>query len=235
MKKLNLLIIFILTLFILFSSFDNENLINTNGTITYLGRASIKIKTFDGFVIYIDPYATGDYSEIANLILVTHGHSDHNKISLVSKNEKTNIIAPKNAINGSYILAKENQIFEFNGIKVETFYAYNKNHPKGNGLGYIISFESFKFYHGGDTDLIEEMNQLSNKNITIAALPCDGFYNMGPTMASSAAKIIKPKYIMPIHSDPHGLYNEQNIKLLNFENILILKPGQTILIKSLKY
>lgn len=235
MKKWILILILFLIAFILFSSFFNENLINENGTITYFGRASIKIKTFEGFVIYIDPYAPGDYSEIAGLILVTHGHSDHNKISLVSKNEKTYIIAPKNAVSGSYVVAKENQIYEFNNIKIETTFAYNKNHPKGSGFGYIISFGNFKFYHAADTDLIDEMSQLAAKNITIAALPCDGFYNMGPAMASSAAKIIKPKYLMPIHSDPNGLFNEQNIKLLDFENILVLRPGQTIVINSLKY
>ncbi|HPC38264.1 MAG TPA: hypothetical protein PLF21_03020 [Exilispira sp.] len=78
------------------------------------------------------------------------------------------------------------------------------------------------------------MKQLESKHITIAALPCDGFYNMGPKMASEAAKITKPLYLMPIHSDPYGLFNEENIKLLTFENILILKPNQTININTLQ-
>ena len=227
------LIFFISILLIFFINISLNS--SDNGTITYFGRSSIKIKTFDSFVIYIDPYAPGNYSEIANLILVTHGHSDHNKVSLVSKNDKTIIIAPKNAIEGQYTVASENQTFQFGSISIETIFAYNKNHPKGTGLGYIISFGNFKFYHAGDTDLIEEMKQLANKNITIAALPGDGFYNMGPKMATEAAKIIKPVYLMPIHSDPYGLFNENNIKLLTFENLLVLKPGETISINNLKY
>ncbi|MCR4422539.1 MAG: MBL fold metallo-hydrolase [Spirochaetales bacterium] len=236
MKKF---ILFLSLLFLFFSSisFNSYNNFNSsdNGTITYFGRSSIKIKTFDSFVIYIDPYASGDYSEVANLILVTHGHSDHNKISLVSKNDNTIIIAPKNAISGKYTVASENQTFKLGSISIETVAAYNKNHPKGTGLGYIITFGNFKFYHAGDTDLIEEMKQLTSKNITVAALPCDGYYNMGPKMATEAAKIIKPVYLMPIHSDPYGLFNENNIKLLNFENLLILKPNETISISDLKY
>ncbi|MEJ5273111.1 MAG: MBL fold metallo-hydrolase [Spirochaetota bacterium] len=229
MKKIMLTLFFIFLIVMVFS-FS----ISDNGTITYFGRSSIKIKTFDSIVIYIDPYASGDYSEVANFILVTHGHSDHNKISLVTKNNKTIILGPKNAVNGQYTIVNENQSLNFGSITIETIAAYNKNHPKGTGLGYIITFGNFKFYHAGDTDLIDEMKQLESKHITIAALPCDGFYNMGPKMASEAAKIIKPLYLMPIHSDPYGLFNEENIKLLTFENILILKPNQTININTLQ-
>ncbi len=209
--------------------------VSESGSITYFGRASIKIKTFDNFVIYIDPYANGDYSEMANLILVTHGHSDHNKISLVNKDDKTIIIAPKNAISGKYTEARENQTFQFGSITIETVYAYNENHPKSTGLGYIISFDKFKFYHAGDTDYIDEMKELTNKNITVAALPCDNYYNMGPKMASDVAKTINPKYLMPIHSSASGLFSKENIKLLTFPNLLILKPGESILISKLNY
>lgn len=52
--------------------------------LTYFGRSSVKIKTASGLVVYIDPYAPGDYSEPADLILVTHGHIDHNRVKLIA-------------------------------------------------------------------------------------------------------------------------------------------------------
>lgn len=233
LKKITFFLIIFYLLICLFSFFVFNR--SENGTITYFGRSSIKIKTFSGIVIYIDPYANGDYSELANLILVTHGHFDHNKITLVKKDEKTIIIAPRNALNINYKIMDVNQIFELNDIKIETFYAYNKNHPKGSCLSYIISFDNFTFYHAGDTDLIDEMKQLRDKNITIAALPCDGVYNMNPKMADEAAYLISPKFFMPIHSSPTGYFEESNIKLLKFPNLLILKPGENIEIKKLKF
>lgn len=52
-----------------------------------MGQASIRITTEEGRVIYIDPYAGTDeqYEPTADLILVTHGHFDHNQIEKVKK------------------------------------------------------------------------------------------------------------------------------------------------------
>ena len=58
-----------------------------NAELTLIGHASMKIKTAEGVVIYIDPYYEGDYSEPADIILSTHEHHDHNAIDLVTRKE----------------------------------------------------------------------------------------------------------------------------------------------------
>ena len=56
---------------------------NLYARMTFIGHASVKIKTTTGEVIYIDPYfPTDSYKEPADVILVTHGHSDHNRVDL---------------------------------------------------------------------------------------------------------------------------------------------------------
>ena len=47
-------------------------------TLSFEGVASLKIKTEAGTVVYVDPGSLyGDFSEKADLVLVTHSHEEH--------------------------------------------------------------------------------------------------------------------------------------------------------------
>ena len=68
-------------------------------SLLYMGQASIRIVTEAGRVIYIDPYAGNQYDLAADLILVTHEHFDHNKLSLVrNRGKDCRIIRAKDAV-----------------------------------------------------------------------------------------------------------------------------------------
>ena len=41
-------------------------------SLTYLGHATVKIRTSEGKIMYIDPYQPGDYSDSADVVLITH-------------------------------------------------------------------------------------------------------------------------------------------------------------------
>ena len=82
--------------------------------LTFIGHASIKLKATTGEVIYIDPYfPTRSYDEPADIILVTHNHSDHNRIDLCAGKENCKIIKYNDAlIDGEY------QVFEEGNIRI---------------------------------------------------------------------------------------------------------------------
>jgi len=195
--------------------------------LKYLGHASIRIITKDNKVIYVDPFAGDDYGEPADIILVTHSHKDHTSVDKVKKKESSSIITYKEALkDGQY------QIFDISGIKIQSVPAYNKNHPKDQCVGYVITFDGIKLYHAGDTSRINEMKELANMNITYALLPMDGVYNMGPEEAAECAKIINAKYNIPIHTGPNGVYSQENIDKFNVSNKVVLKPGDIIELKA---
>ena len=53
--------------------------------LLYQGHGSLRFQTNKGTVIYLDPYAGEGYNLPADLVLVTHGHHDHNVITLPAK------------------------------------------------------------------------------------------------------------------------------------------------------
>lgn len=126
----------------------------------YLGHASIRIKTKSGKFIYIDPYAGDDYNALADIILVTHGHFDHNCIDKVCKNQNCTIITNKEAIiDGEY------KSFDIDGIKIEAVQAYNNKHRKEECVGYILTFDGISLYHAGDTSTTSQMHDLVKRKL----------------------------------------------------------------------
>lgn len=198
-------------------------------SLSYFGRSSVKIKTASGVIIYIDPFAPGDYSEPADILLVTHGHADHNKVSLVSLKEGALVAAPRGALRlKTYRETKEGDAFNASGLLIRALPAYNKNHPRASSLGYLIVFDGLSLYHAGDTSFIPEMSALAKAKVDYALFPVDGFFNMGGEEAGRCADAVRPRVCVAIHSSPQGLYDEARAAALDRPNALRPKPGETL-------
>jgi len=197
--------------------------------LSYFGRASVKIRTASGFVVYIDPYAPGDYSEPADLILVTHGHRDHNRVGLVKRKPTTVVAAPDGAVSEKGARsAAEGDVFRVGQVEVRVMAAANDNHDRSVSRGYIVSFDGIVLYHAGDTDYLPEMADYGKYGISYAILPCDGFYNMGPDEASRCAEAMKAKRVIPIHSSKDGNFDEKNARAVKARSLVVIKPGETV-------
>jgi L-ascorbate metabolism protein UlaG (beta-lactamase superfamily) len=179
--------------------------------LTFYGRASVKIRTTEGIVVYIDPYK-GDYSEPADLVLVTHGHDDHNAVAKVTKKPGCVVAAPAGAVPSTSTAVVEGKELEVAGLRVLPVAAYNKNHKRGESVGYVLTIGSLVLYHSGDTSSIPEMSALAGRGIGWALLCTDGYWNMGPEEAAGCAKTIGARHSVPIHSSPNGLAQESNAR-----------------------
>lgn len=140
--------------------------------IEILGHSSV-IMHWNGQVIHIDPYSEeADYSEQpkADLILVTHHHSDHfdpDAIAEIRKKDTVVISTEKvaHALEGVTVLHNGERT-TWNGITIRATPAYNivnmrapgePFHIPGEGNGYVMEIDPLRIYIAGDTELIPEM------------------------------------------------------------------------------
>ena len=196
-------------------TFETDVLPTSRGDlkITFIGHASLYF-TFGGKVIRVDPvgrYADYDALPKADLILVTHEHTDHfdpKTIALIGT-EKTKLVLTSlcTAKGGHGIVLKNGEETTVDGIRIEAVPAYNivhmrstgtPFHPKGDGNGYILTFGDKRVYVAGDTENIPEMKGFGR--IDVAFLPMDLPYTMTPEMAADAARMVKPQILYPYHT-----------------------------------
>lgn len=205
---------------------ESEAMTVTDGkpAMTLIGHASVKIKTSDGTVIYIDPAYSGDYSETADIILVTHGHGDHNKTSLCASDDETRVITYKEVLSDGVYGS-----FDECGVRIEAVPAENSNHPRNSSVGYILTFDGIGVYHAGDTSHIDEMKALSDRELDYALLPIDGVYNMDAAEAMTCAAEIGAKNNIPIHIRGIGdKYDADKAAAFAPDGVLHIAYGETV-------
>jgi L-ascorbate metabolism protein UlaG (beta-lactamase superfamily) len=204
-----------------------------NTEIKWYGWDSFLIK-FNGCTIYIDPLF-GEYVDPADVVLISHSHRDHcNPEALAQIRNKNTIVltSKENENNVSGIGLSPGENYQVNDIKITACHAYNINrkrdtgvpfHPKGFGVGWMISHSDKNIYFMGDTELIPEMESINNVDVLL--IPVSGKFVMDVDEAIEAIKLIKPKVTIPMHygivDGAYGgktIYIELNIDTEDFKN-----------------
>lgn len=180
--------------------------------IWHIGHGTLMFK-FGEQIIHVDPYSRlTDYHQLpkADLILITHEHSDHLDTAAINAIRKasSDIILTsvcQNIIGEGQVIGNHEST-TWNELLIEAVSAYNIvhkrddgafYHPKGRGNGYVLNFGDKRVYVAGDTEDIPEMKAL--QNIDIAFLPMNIPYTMTPEMAASAARLFHPTILYPYH------------------------------------
>ena len=206
--------------------------------VKWLAHASFQINS-GGKVIYVDLEEYGKPLDKADVVLVTHSHTDHcdsTKIRQVRRDD-TVVIAPADCVSkigGDVKTLKPGEETTVGGVKIKAVEAYNYKrfrapgnpyHPKGFGVGYLITVENKTIYHAGDTDFTPEMRQFGN--IDVALLPSGGTYTMDNEEATLAAVAINPKIVIPMHrwdTNPEEL--KKRVEAVSKIKVLCLKEGE---------
>ena len=160
--------------------------------IKWLGHASFVITSEAGTRIITDPYATkedlryGEISESADIVTVSHEHTDHNNVAAVGG--KPEVVRGSAKVKG----------IEFRGIPSY----HDEAGGSKRGKNTIICFEvdGIRVCHLGDLG-----HQLSDKQaselgrIDILLIPVGGYYTIDAKVATQVCNQLKPRVIIPMH------------------------------------
>ena len=224
--------------------------------ITWLGHSAFRVRTPGGVEILFDPWYTGNpkFPEAArpskaDLILVSHGHSDHvtDAAAMARQTGATVVgifevvswlgskgvqaIEPMNK--GGSITAKGLRITMTEAIHSSSFDVGGVVYL-GEPAGCVVTLENGQsIYFAGATALFSDMKLIGELyKPDIAFLPIGDRFTMGPDTAAMAAKWLGVRQVVPMHWGTFPLLTgtpemlEQHLAGSGIE-ILELEPGQT--------
>jgi L-ascorbate metabolism protein UlaG (beta-lactamase superfamily) len=202
-------------------------------TITWLGHGSWRMDTPQGTLIYLDPWIKGNpacpitLAQItkADLVCVTHGHSDHlgNAIEIVHQTGATLVTLPEVAAycsthgipydqnggclhTGGSIVQKDVLIRAVYALHSSDImgkeYAENNTLMPGSGCcGMILEPQGGQgVYFAGDTGVFGDMALIGKLyRPKVAVLPVGGKYTMGVWEAAYAMELLGSEVLIPGH------------------------------------
>ena len=205
--------------------------------LTWYGQSAFKIVTPSGKVLLVDPWLTNPVFEKAkdelaalehvDLILVTHGHSDHVGDAVeIGKRTRAKLVAtfdlsaaivsalgyPSDLADMETTGHMGGTLTLFGGEVAVTFVpawhgsAVSKDETAppvyaGTPAGLVIALrDGPTIYHTGDTDLFSDMALVSRFHKIDTMLVCIGdHFTMGPARAAEAVRLVNPREVIPMH------------------------------------
>ena len=162
--------------------------------IKWLGQASFVITSDTGIKIITDPYVAGgdlSYGEIkesADIVIVSHEHSDHNNVA---------------SVRGTPEVVKKATTVDIKGVGFKGIPCYHDDAGgklRGNNTIFCFEVDGIRICHLGDLGHQLSAQQVAELGkVDILLIPVGGYYTIDAKAATQVCSQLKPKVILPMH------------------------------------
>lgn len=189
--------------------------------ISYYGHACFKIKCKES-IFLIDPYDASTGLKVpktkADVVLVSHGHHDHNNVSVAGKDALVIDGPGEYEIKDTFVYGKE------------AYHDNSNGQERGVITMYLIEDEKVRIAHLGDLG----QKQLTKAqlefldNVDVLLIPVGGQYTINSSEAATIINDIEPRIVIPMHYNVPGLKLNKTLEGVDsFIKELGLNPEKT--------
>ena len=171
--------------------------------IKYIGHACFLITTDSGTRIITDPYEPGSFDgavkykpvgESADIVLISHGHADHNHAASVSGDPRIVDEAGACLVDGIDILG------------VATYHDTSGGYERGSNIIFRFEADRLALCHMGDIGhTLDDATARQLKPVDVLMLPVGGFFTIGSAEADTLIDLLMPGLVIPMHFKTEGV------------------------------
>jgi len=188
-------------------------------TIKWYGHSCFSIKS-DKVIVVFDPYGDVGLKTpklLADIVLLSHSHKDHNNLDIVSPFKKEIKIVDNP---GEY------EYLGINIIAIPAWHDKKQGKERGETLLFAVRIENMVFGHLGDLgqEKLSEKQLEELNGVDILLIPVGGKYTINGEEASKIANQIDPRIVIPMHYKIEGL----NIELDDESSFVKAEGGKGI-------
>ncbi len=213
--------------------------------IRWLGQACFLLLTLGGARVLIDPpapsigYHVAAHSIPADLVLVSHEHSDHNFVAAAAPTKRAapriipplalQALAPLHYKQGTYsfgpgALAADRVVF----TRIPAFHDNVRGQERGPDTLTLIESGGLRIAHLGDIGELtltpEQVNALGR--IDVLMIPVGGYFTVDGNQAAALVAQLHPRVIIPMHYRTQASTHELKTKLAPADVFLLAMRGK---------